>query len=267
MLPASSPQGALTQMGLSAWWRLASWWRIVQLGALILALALSTASHGRAARAALLRHIYFGTAPILWGFTLGCSLCSLVLIRIVVVTALSYGLSQYALEMVVRVLVLELIPLTAALFVALRSTLAGAADIAALRERSEPGAHWMQAVLTLRDELLPRALAGVFAVLTLAAVSCVVSLVLAYLVVYGFTVEGLAAYTRTVGHVFNPAMSLIFVLKTLFLSLAVAVIPLASGIDDAARRLTRSNAELHALVRLFVVVLLIEVLSLLGNYA
>jgi phospholipid/cholesterol/gamma-HCH transport system permease protein len=266
MVQKGSPQSALLQLGEAAWWRLASWWRIVQLGALILALALSPSSHTRAARAALLRQVYLGTAPILWGFTLACSVASLVLIRIVVVTALSYGLSQYALEMVVRVLVLELIPLTAALFVALRSTLAGAADIAAMREHGAPGAHWLQGVLPLRDELLPRALAGVFAVLTLAAVSCVVSLLLAYLVVYGFTFEGLPAYTRTVGHVFNPAMTLIFCLKTLFLSLAVAVIPLASGLDDSALRLSRSNAELHALVRLFVVVLVIEVVSLVGNY-
>ena len=50
-------------------------------------------------------------------FTVFSSLLGLVLIRIVVVTALSYGLSQYAVEMVVRVLVLELIPLGAALFV------------------------------------------------------------------------------------------------------------------------------------------------------
>ena len=42
-------------------------------------------------------------------FTLLAALVSLVLIRIVVVTAVSYGLSRYALEMVVRVLVLELI--------------------------------------------------------------------------------------------------------------------------------------------------------------
>ena len=41
------------------------------------------------------------------------ALISLVLIRIVVVTALSYGLSQFAVQMVVRVLVLELIPTTA----------------------------------------------------------------------------------------------------------------------------------------------------------
>jgi phospholipid/cholesterol/gamma-HCH transport system permease protein len=266
MVPHSSVPGALVQLGQTAWWRLASWWRIVQLGSLILALAISPSSYTPAARSALLRQIYVGTAPILWGFTLACALASLVLIRIVVVTALSYGLSKYALEMVVRVLVLELIPLTAALFVALRSTLASAADISALRQGNEAGAHWLQGVLPLRDEFLPRALAGVFAVLTLAAVSCVVSLVLAYLVVYGFTFEGLSGYTRTVGHVFNPAMTLIFSLKTLFLSLAVAVIPLASGLDDSAARLSRSNVELHALVRLFVVVLVIEVVSLVGNY-
>ena len=57
-------------------------------------------------------------------FTALSALVSLVIIRIVLVTALSYGLSRFALEMVVRVLVLELIPLSAALFVALRSGLA-----------------------------------------------------------------------------------------------------------------------------------------------
>ena len=53
--------------------------------------------------------------------------------RFVVVTALSYGLSKYALEMVVRVLVLELIPLTSAIFVALRCAIPNAAEVYDLR--------------------------------------------------------------------------------------------------------------------------------------
>ena len=44
-------------------------------------------------------------------------------IPFVVATALSYGLSQYALEVLVRTLILELIPLYAALFVAVRYTM------------------------------------------------------------------------------------------------------------------------------------------------
>lgn len=93
-------------------WALA-WGRIVYLGAVMLVLVLSPSSYTRAARRTLARHIYLDTAPILMGFTVLAALLALVITRIVVVTALSYGLSRYALEMVIRVLVLELIPLTA----------------------------------------------------------------------------------------------------------------------------------------------------------
>ena len=67
----------------------------------------------------MLRHIYAAAGPGLAGFTTLMALFNVVLIRIVVVTAFAYGLSQYALNMVVRVLVLELVPLVAALFVAI----------------------------------------------------------------------------------------------------------------------------------------------------
>ena len=87
--------------------------------------------------------------------------------------------------------------------------------------------------------MLPRVVGGMFAVWTLVAVSCVVALIVAYLVVFGFALGGYAAYTRTVGQVFTPDVTLIFTLKTLFLSLAVAVIPMAwawGGPRDARAR-------------------------------
>ena len=95
-------------------WALA-WWRILYLGAVVCVLVLSPSSYGKVTRRALARHLYLDTAPVLPGFTVLAALISLVLTRIVIVTAISYGLSRYALEMVIRVLVLELIPLTAAL--------------------------------------------------------------------------------------------------------------------------------------------------------
>src|SRR3990167_9147552 len=104
-----------------------AWWRILYLGAVVL--VLSPSSYGKGTRRALARHLYLDTAPVLLGFTVLAALISLVLTRIVVVTALSYGLSRYALEMVIRVLVLELIPLTAALFVAMRCTIPNGSQI------------------------------------------------------------------------------------------------------------------------------------------
>lgn len=245
------------------------WWRLVHLGAVILVLALSPSSYRPDSRLAMSRHIYLNTAPILLGFSLLCALVTVVLTRIVLVTALSYGLSQYALQVVIRVLVLELIPLTAALFVALRCTIPDGAELTAMQASGELDEMRAQGVEPLRQEVLPRVVAGMFSGITLAALSCVVAVVVAYVAVYGFEVSGLAAYTRLFGQVFSPAVSLIFVLKTFFFCLAVSLIPMASALYSVPGQPgvnVRTSAEMRGLVRMFAVILLIEVASLVGNY-
>lgn len=267
MNPVSSTQKTLSQWGQRVRLAWASWWHVLLLGAQMVVLALLPSSYQRGAqRSAVLRHLYWATAPLLTWFLVLSALISVVLIRIVVATAFSYGLSQYALEVLVRTLVLELIPLYAAMFVAVRYAMPGAQRIRKLlAEQQRQGVRSNDPDL-LRTQLLPRALATVFSVLLLAAVSCVVALVLAYLTVYGFSPWGLPAYTRSVGGVFTPAVTLIFSLKTLFFSLAVAVVPLAASAQrDAQGRYTR-RSDISEFARLFSVVLLIEVLSLVGNY-
>jgi phospholipid/cholesterol/gamma-HCH transport system permease protein len=246
---------------------LAGWWRIVFFGAALLVLALSPSSYASDNRARLLRHLYLDTAPILWWFTALSALLTLVITRIVIVTALSYGLSQYALEMVIRVLVLELIPLTAALFVALRCTIPNGAALAEMRRTGGFDELARRGIDPVVTQVLPRATAGIFATVTLAALSCVVALVLAYLAVYGLTTAGIAGYTRVFGRIFDPAVALIFTLKTLFFSLAVSVIPMASGLYDVEGDGSRESAALQGLVRMFVVLLVLEAASLAGNYA
>ncbi len=201
-----------------------------------------------------------------------CALVSLVLIRIVVVTSQSYGLTRYALEMVVRVLVLELIPLTAAAFVALRTALPGALEFAQGRPIPQPVSRGevSTAMVTngadLHQEFFPRVAASVFAVWMLAAVSCVLTLILTYWSLYGFSPWALPGYTRVVGQVFSPAVALILVLKIGFFSLAVGLIPMASSFYFGASYLDKVTHGLHDMVRLFSVILLIEVASLMGNY-
>ena len=266
MVQTRSWQAVLGDVGRAGARWSTSWWHVVHVGALILVLALSPTSYRRDNRLALARHVYLGTAPVLPWFAALAALISLVLIRIVVVTALSYGLSQYALEMVVRVLVLELIPLTAALFVALRCTLPSANELAQMQARGEFEAMQRAGIDPVRRELLPRVVAGSFAVLMLAAVSCVLAMVLAYLSVYGFRLSAFAGFTRTLGQIFDPGVAMIFVLKTLFFSLAVALIPVAAALRGPAGTQARTSTELHSLLRLFSVILLIEAASLMGNY-
>lgn len=263
MDPLASPQAALRQLYWSARTWLGGWWRLLQFAVLMLALALAPASYARAHRPALARQLVLGVAPQLLWFTVLSALISLVLIRIVVVTSQSYGLSRYALEMVVRVLVLELIPLTAAAFVALRSTLPAGLAFSRRRQQDPPMAT---SAAQLRTEFFPRVVAGCFAVWLLAGVSCVLALVLAYLSIYGYTPWALPGYTRVVGQIFNAGVTLILVLKIGFFSFAVGLIPMASSFHDGAGELGKPASSLSDMVRLFGVLLLIEITSLMGNY-
>lgn len=259
---------ALKRSGLNVLAWIGSWWKITLFSVVVLTHALTPSTYSRANRGAIARQIVRTTVPNLMWFTVLSALISVVLIRIVVVTALSYGLSRFAIEMVVRVLVLELIPLTAAMFVALRCMLPEAAEVEQMRAQGALDTLRRQGGDPIRQEFVPRVLAGVFAVWMLGIVSCIITLVLAYVAIYGFTPAALVGYTRVVGQVFNPAVTLILVLKIFFFSLAVSFIPMASAYYDGIgpTRRSRSIAGLTGVVRLFAVVLVIEVVSLMGNY-
>lgn len=246
------------------WWR--GWWQIVHFGAQIVVLALAPSSWRASQRRIMVQRIYLDTRPLLPGFVVLSALAALVIIRIVLATSLSYGLSRYALDVLVRTLVLELIPLSAALFVAVRLTLASGDEVRAMRAEGRFQALLARGIDPTRDLVLPRVVSGLFAVVTLAALSGIVTLVLTYLLVYGFTTWGVPAFTRTVGQVFNPVIALIFCLKTVAFSLAVSIIPMVTTPRERIAAALKVNADLTRLARMLAVVLLVEVLSLIGNY-
>ena len=239
---------------------LQSGWFTLQLGALVLVLALSPASYTCALRSTLAHHIHTSTWQVLAWFAALAALLSLVLIRIVVVTAWSYGLSQYALQMVVRVLVLELIPLCTALFVALRLGLSTPSQHLAHTAPLQH-THEIDRVMLL-TQLTPRALADAFAVVTLAMVSSALVFILSYLSLYGLSPRGLASFTRTVGQVFDLSVSLGLVLKILFFSWAVAIVPMAASLikPPASARMQPGST------RLFVILFALEAGSLAIKY-
>lgn len=263
-------------MGAVRW--MLGWWDIVYFGAQAMVIALSPSSYRARTAGIVARHIYLSVGSILPWYSVLAAVVSLVITRIVVVTALSYGLSQYALEMVVRVLVLELLPISAAIFVALRYMAPISSDIATMQRESHL-ASWRDDQTVLRDELMPRVLAGVVSVLTLTAVSAVLALLIAYVVVYGLSPWGFDAYTRMVGRVFGPAIALGFAVKSLLFSLAVGVIPIAASMlnesladaDKEKVRAARVGLNLagiseSSLVRLFLVIFMIEAATLTIRY-
>ncbi|MBK7356981.1 MAG: ABC transporter permease [Propionivibrio sp.] len=239
---------------------------MVHCGALLVAMALSPSTYTPDKRHAVALQICQTAAQILPRFILFSALISLVLIHIVVVTAQSYGLSQFALGMVVRVLVVELLPLSAALFVALRTDIAATTEWDAM---PQDAAYAPSRVITTdvwRQAILPRAIAQSVAVVSLVTISGGLALFLGYIGVYGFSPWGVGSFTRTVGQVFEPIVTMLLGLKTALFALAVGTIPAVVRYTALVDGQQASSATLPGRQRLFIVLLAIEILSLIAAF-
>ena len=86
--PPASALGLAAQYGRAALAWLADWQRVFLFGAMACVLAVSPSTYDRANRESIARHIYVTSWRILPWFTLLAGVVSLVLIRVVLVTAL-----------------------------------------------------------------------------------------------------------------------------------------------------------------------------------
>ena len=247
--------------------RYRSWRRILRFAGHATVAVLSPSTYSPATRAVAVRQIYFTAWQILLGYTMFAALFSLVLIQIVAETARQYGLSQHALELTLRVLVLELIPLLTALFVALRSGAAIGAEVALMRvggqieDLAEAGEN------PLHGEFVPRIAAAALSVASLTTLSCALAMGLTYAAYYGLSPAGFAEYTRIVGNVFDLPGLAGFALKCLLFGMAVALIPIATGLEAERGKIKSVPiAVLGGLVKLFFVIGLIEVVSIVVKY-
>ncbi|MEW6514137.1 MAG: ABC transporter permease [Pseudomonadota bacterium] len=226
--------------------------RFALFAAATLIAAFSPATYTRPVRQATAQAICFSAWQALPGYALLSVLAGAVLTHIVAVSAASYGLSHLALEAVVRVYVIELLPLVAALFVALRSGLDLLDRLAAERARGADFGTPMR----FRQQVVPGVAGNLLAVIMLTLASGLLVLAVAYLVVYGVTPWGLADYTRLVGQVFDPVTAPTLLLKIFLFAVAVAVAPVAIVLDTPRR--AASGSEMRVMARLLLLLVAIE---------
>ena len=243
-----------------------AWVRAVRFALEAAAAALSPETYSAETRAVAVRQIYFTAWQVLAGFTLFSALLSLLVIEITVGAARSYGLADYALELVFRVLVLELLPFGTALLVALRSGSALSTEVALMHASGELDALRAAGIDPLKREFVPRVVAAAISVASLTVITCAIAMTLAYLVMYGFSPWGFDDYTRDVGMVFNLPSLAGFILKSVVFGIAVAVIPIAAGIDATSNLKSAPIAVMGGMVRLILALALIEILSLAVKY-
>lgn len=231
------------------------------------AAAFSRATYTPITRAAALQQVYFAAWQPLAGFLIFSTLLSLVVIQVTITAARGYGLAGYALELVFRVLVLELVPFVTALMVALRSGSAINTEVALMHASGELRAMREARVDPMQREFVPRLVAAALSVLSLMVLSCAIALLLAYLVMYGLSPWGFAEYTRTIAVVFDLPILAGFVLKGAAFGVVVAAIPISAGLQATQRLDSAPVAVMGGMVRLVLALALIEIVSVAVKYA
>lgn len=247
------------------WFR--AWRHVGRFALAAFAAAFSRSTYTPLTRAAALRQVYVTAWQPLAGFLLFSTLLSLVAIQVTINVARGYGLAGYALELVLRVLVVELIPFVTALMVALRSGSAINTEVALMHASGELQSMRDARVDPMQREFVPRVVASALSLLSLTILSCAVALILAYLVMYGLSPWGFAEYTRTIAAVFDTQILVGFVLKCTAFGVAVAAIPIAAGLQASHDLKSAPIAVMGGMVRLVLALALIEIVSVSVKYA
>ncbi|MCW5625797.1 MAG: ABC transporter permease [Burkholderiales bacterium] len=230
---------------------------------------LSPSTYNSATREVVLRQIYFTAWQVLPGFAAFAAVASFLIIQIVGNTARNFGLYEYALELVVRLLVLEILPLTTALFVALRTGAAINTEVALMAIHRELTALRQLGIDPLKLELIPRVIGGTVSVMALTSVSVVIALALAHVQVVDFQPWNVAGgeFGLVIGRVLGPVELATLFVKTLAFGIAVTTIPIAAGLG-AGRELFRAPvAVMQGMVRTFFALMLIECVAVAVLYA
>jgi phospholipid/cholesterol/gamma-HCH transport system permease protein len=214
----------------------------------------------------VVKQIYFTAVQILYVFLGYTLVISWLMITIILSTARDFGLTEFATEMTIRVLVLELLPFLTALFVALRSGSAINTEVALMQVNNELDALAHCQVPPMQFEFMPRLIGGVISVISLTLLAGLLALLLAYASIYGAQTAGMEPFTNTMAKIFDFRIVAGLTLKCTLFGLAVTLIPVTAGLETPKKLFMVPVSVLRGMMRVFFAIVFIEVVSLAIKY-
>ena len=229
-------------------------------------LLLDRTTWNRATFDVVIKQVYFTAVQILHVFLGYALVISWLIISIILSTARDFGLAEFASEMTIRTLVLELLPFLTALFIALRSGSAINTEVALMQVNNELDALAHCKVPPMQFEFLPRLIGGVISVVTLSLLGGLLALLMGYLAIYGLSVAGFEPYTRTLAKILDFQILAGLVVKCALFGLAVTLIPVTAGLETPKKLFMVPVSVLRGMMRVFLAIVAIEVVSLALKY-
>ncbi len=211
----------------------------------------------------LVKQIYFTSIQILPSYLFLASILGAVLVGGMVSVLIGLGLKDAIGSSIVNVLINEIIPFVTVLLLALRSGTAMTTEMAVMNVSKEMNTLRYFNIQPLQYLFVPRVINGVVSMFLLSTMFTVVALISGYIFLALVMHMGLSLYIGSLVEAFGAVELLVFLFKAFFFGYFVAAIPVYRGNKTLSTYNAIPIAVLQGMVKLFIAILLIEVISFL----
>jgi phospholipid/cholesterol/gamma-HCH transport system permease protein len=220
-------------------------------------------TYNSATRTVLVNQIYFTAVQILPLFLVGSILFGSLLIGVIFEIIMDLGLVNYLGKILVGLLVIELAPLVTALLIALRSGSAINAEIAVMKVNREMRTLEVFNIDVVDYLFIPRIVTGVVSVVLLSSLFSIVVIISGLLFSNIFLGMSASVYTGVLLDAADSGSLILSIIKAATFGFFITMIPIRSGFSATDELTSVPITVLRGMVKVFIAILIIEVLSLL----
>ena len=220
-------------------------------------------SYNPAMRAVLIKQIYFTSVGILPIFSFMAIFFGTIFIGIIIYFATLYGLEGDIGDILVTFAIKEFSPFFTTLLIALRSSTAINTEIAVMKVNKEIDTLRAFKIDFIDYLFLPRIISGVISVTALSTLFAIIMLLGGYLFTLFFMNMDFHTYKAILLGAVTFEDLAVLILKAISFGFVIMIIPIYSGLKTAQGLTAIPISVLNGMMKLFIAIFFVEVLSLL----
>ncbi|MFT7860420.1 MAG: ABC transporter permease [Sulfurimonas sp.] len=220
-------------------------------------------SYNPAMRMVLIKQIYFTAIEIIPLFVILALLFGSVFVGVVIYLATDYGLQEQIGSIIVTFVMDEFSPFFTALLISLRSSTAVNTEIAVMRVNKELNTLKEYKIDLIDYLFLPRIIGGIISVTSLTILFSIIMFASGYIFTFSYMGMDFYSYKLLLLEAVEVKDLFILLVKSIAFGFVIMLIPIYSGLKTGDANTAIPISVLNGMVKLFIAIFLIEVLSLI----
>ena len=245
---------------------LSSWFEIIRFVFLICLHLLSPKSYNPAMRMVLTKQIYFTAIGVIPIFLFMAFLFGSIIIGVVIYLATEYSLQSEIGSIIITFVIDEFAPFFTTLLISLRSGAAINTEIAVMNVNRELNTLKEYKIDLIDYLFLPRIISGIISIIFLSILFAIIMLISGYIFTFLYMNMDFNTYKYLLLDAIEVRDIVTLILKSFAFGFIVMLIPIYSGLKTESSYTAIPISVLNGMVRLFIAVFFIEVLSLIIQF-